>query len=102
MMIRNQPAIYLPSQAIRTDLDVYGENVRKIDPIDSPAFGCVMAICVGAMVVGSIHTTVKEGEHVKRGQEFGYFPFGMYSQIESLISSSDTLCSGGSTIVLLF
>ncbi|KAJ7017088.1 phosphatidylserine decarboxylase-domain-containing protein [Mycena alexandri] len=71
-------------QAIRTALDVYGENARKIVPIDSPQFGRVMAVCVGAMMVGSIETTVKEGETVKRGQEFGYFAFG------------------GSTIVLLF
>jgi phosphatidylserine decarboxylase len=67
MTIRNQLAIYPPSQAIRTALDVYGENVRKIVPIDSPAFGHVVAVCVGVMMVGSIHTTVKEGEHVKRG-----------------------------------
>ncbi|KAJ7472559.1 phosphatidylserine decarboxylase-domain-containing protein [Mycena latifolia] len=71
-------------QAIRTALDVYGENARKIVPIDSPQFGRVIAVCVGAMMVGSIETTVKEGETVKRGQEFGYFAFG------------------GSTIVLLF
>ncbi|KAJ7157527.1 phosphatidylserine decarboxylase-domain-containing protein [Mycena crocata] len=71
-------------QAIRTALDVYGENARKIVPIDSPQFGRVIAVCVGAMMVGSIETTVKEGEAVKRGQEFGYFAFG------------------GSTIVLLF
>jgi phosphatidylserine decarboxylase len=67
-------------QAIRTALDVYGENARKIVPIDSPAFGRVMAVCVGAMMVGSIKTTVEEGEQVKRGQEFGYFAFGTYSQ----------------------
>ncbi|KIM74861.1 hypothetical protein PILCRDRAFT_691729 [Piloderma croceum F 1598] len=71
-------------QAIRTALDVYGKNVRKIVPVDSPALGCVMAVYVGAMMVGSIHTTGEEGEHVQRGQEFGYFAFG------------------GSTIVLLF
>ncbi|KAJ7070019.1 phosphatidylserine decarboxylase-domain-containing protein [Mycena amicta] len=71
-------------QAIRTALDVYGENARKIVPIDSPQFGRVIAVCVGAMMVGTIETTVKEGEMVKRGQEFGYFAFG------------------GSTIVLLF
>ncbi|RDB20431.1 Phosphatidylserine decarboxylase proenzyme 3, partial [Hypsizygus marmoreus] len=71
-------------QAIRSSLDVYGENVRKIVPIDSPHFGRVMAVCVGAMMVGSIKTTVQEGEYVLRGQEFGYFAFG------------------GSTIVLLF
>lgn len=55
---------------------MYGENVRKIVPIDSPQFGRVMAVCVGAMMVGSIKTTVEEGESVKRGQEFGYFAFG--------------------------
>ncbi|KAG6815105.1 hypothetical protein H0H87_005075, partial [Tephrocybe sp. NHM501043] len=71
-------------QAIRSSLDVYGENVRKIVPIESPQFGRVMAVCIGAMMVGSIKTTVEEGEHVHRGQEFGYFAFG------------------GSTIVVLF
>ena len=65
-------------QAIRTGLDVYGENARKIVPIDSPTFGRVMAVCVGAMMVGSILTTVKEGEYVARGQEFGYFAFGAF------------------------
>ncbi|CEL55676.1 phosphatidylserine decarboxylase [Rhizoctonia solani AG-1 IB] len=71
-------------QAIRTQLDVYGDNARKIVPIDSPVFGRVMCVCIGAMMVGSIVTTVKEGEPIARGQEFGYFAFG------------------GSTIVLLF
>ena len=74
----------LQPQAIRSALDVYGENARKIVPIDSPKFGRVFAVCVGAMMVGSIQTTVEEGEEVRRGQEFGYFAFG------------------GSTIVLLF
>ena len=55
---------------------MYGENARKIVPIDSPQFGRVMAVCVGAMMVGSIKTTVQEGEYVQRGQEFGYFAFG--------------------------
>lgn len=59
-------------------MDVYGENVRKIIPIDSPQFGRVMVVCVGAMMVGSIKTTVEEGQDVKRGQELGYFAFGKY------------------------
>jgi len=71
-------------QAIRTALDVYGENARKIVPIDSPQFGRVYAVCIGAMMVGSIKTTVEEGQEIKRGDEFGYFAFG------------------GSTIVVLF
>lgn len=50
-------------------------------PIDSPQFGRVMAVCVGAMMVGSILTTVEEGEEVKRGQEFGYFAFGIWPRL---------------------
>ena len=70
--------------AIRSALDVYGENVRVICPIDSPKFGRVMVICVGAMMVGSTVITRKEGEEVKRAEELGYFKFG------------------GSTILVLF
>jgi phosphatidylserine decarboxylase len=36
-------------QAIRTMLDVYGENVRKVVPVQSEEFGLVMTIWVGAM-----------------------------------------------------
>lgn len=70
--------------AIRSALDVYGENVRVIVPIDTVNFGRVMVICVGAMMVGSTVITRQEGEEVKRAEELGYFKFG------------------GSTIVLLF
>ncbi|KAI1099236.1 phosphatidylserine decarboxylase-domain-containing protein [Jackrogersella minutella] len=70
--------------AIRSALDVYGENVRVICPIDTELFGRVMVICVGAMMVGSTVITRNEGEEVKRAEELGYFKFG------------------GSTIVTLF
>lgn len=70
--------------AIRSALDVYGENVRVVVPIESEQHGRVMVVCVGAMMVGSTVITRKEGEHVKRAEELGYFKFG------------------GSTLVLLF
>ncbi|KAL9129421.1 MAG: hypothetical protein Q9217_002126 [Psora testacea] len=70
--------------AIRSALDVYGENVRVCVPIDSVAHGRVMVICVGAMMVGSTVITRKGGEKVCRAEELGYFKFG------------------GSTILLLF
>lgn len=70
--------------AIRSALDVYGENVRVVCPIDTEIFGRVMVICVGAMMVGSTVITREEGEEVKRAEELGYFKFG------------------GSTIVVLF
>ncbi|KAH7384320.1 phosphatidylserine decarboxylase-domain-containing protein [Phaeosphaeria sp. MPI-PUGE-AT-0046c] len=70
--------------AIRSALDVYGENIRVICPIDSVAHGRVMVICVGAMMVGSTVITRKKGDQVKRAEELGYFKFG------------------GSTLLLLF
>ncbi|KAJ5519569.1 Phosphatidylserine decarboxylase-related protein [Penicillium fimorum] len=62
--------------AIRSALDVYGENVRILVPIDSVAHGRVMVVCVGAMMVGSTVITRKAGEKVSRGEELGYFKFG--------------------------
>lgn len=41
-------------QAIRTELDVYGENIRKIVPVHSEEFGTVMTVWVGAMSMFSI------------------------------------------------
>ena len=70
--------------AIRSALDVYGENIRVVVPIDSQVHGRVMVICVGAMMVGSTIITREKGEHVKRAEELGYFKFG------------------GSTLLLLF
>ena len=70
--------------AIRSALDVYGENIRVIVPIDSVAHGRVMVVCVGAMMVGSTVITRKPGERVARAEELGYFKFG------------------GSTLLLLF
>ncbi|XWW95945.1 hypothetical protein V2A60_003914 [Cordyceps javanica] len=70
--------------AIRSALDVYGENVRVVVPIDSDVHGRVMVICVGAMMVGSTVITRTAGERVQRAEELGYFKFG------------------GSTILLLF
>ncbi|KAH8725926.1 phosphatidylserine decarboxylase-domain-containing protein [Phaeosphaeriaceae sp. PMI808] len=70
--------------AIRSALDVYGENVRVICPIDSVTHGRVMVICIGAMMVGSTVITRKKGDRVRRAEELGYFKFG------------------GSTLLLLF
>lgn len=87
-------------QAIRTQLDVYGENARKIVPIDSPVYGRVFCACIGAMMVGTIVTTVNEGDEIRRGQEFGYFAFGTYSVRRRLLGVN--IQSGGSTIVTIF
>lgn len=62
--------------AIRSALDVYGENVRVLVPIDSVSHGRVMVVCVGAMMVGSTVITRQAGEQVSRAEELGYFKFG--------------------------
>jgi phosphatidylserine decarboxylase len=72
--------------AIREDVDVYTENKRAFLLIESPTFGNVCYITVGATMVGSIAFTEKGkvGESLKRGDEIGYFAFG------------------GSTVLILF
>ena len=70
--------------AIRSSLDVFGENIRVVFPIESDEFGTVMVVCVGAMMVGSTVITASAGGQIKRMDELGYFQFG------------------GSTLVVLF
>lgn len=62
--------------AIRSQLDVFGENVRAIVTIDTEDFGPVVVIPVGAMMVGSIVLSKLEGQTIERGEELGYFKFG--------------------------
>ncbi|TIC11746.1 hypothetical protein E3Q14_02147 [Wallemia mellicola] len=71
-------------QAVRSPISIFSENVRVIVPIHTESYGTVIAVCIGAMMVGSTILTKKEGDSVQRGEEFGYFAFG------------------GSTIVCLF
>ncbi|RCI03615.1 hypothetical protein CU098_008171 [Rhizopus stolonifer] len=62
--------------AIRTTIDVFGENARTVVWIDSKEFGKVAVVCVGAMLVGSIIITAQVGSEIKRTDEMGYFAFG--------------------------
>lgn len=70
--------------AVRSALDVFGENVRTVVTLQTEEYGNVEIVLVGAMMVGSILISVKLNEEVKKGQELGYFKFG------------------GSTVVLIF
>ncbi len=64
--------------------EVFCENKREICRLKTLEKGEMLLIPVGATMVGSIHSTYKPDEPVKKGNEMGYFAFG------------------GSTIVLLF
>jgi len=87
--------------AIRSALDVYGENIRVVVPIDSEKHGRVMVICVGAMMVGSTIITRKAGERVHRAEELGYFKFGKLLPTKPAVGILTTI-SGGSTLLVLF
>lgn len=77
--------------AVRSSLDVFGENVRMVIPLESPEFGTLLMIAVGAMMVGSIILDRKEGDFVKRGEELGYFKFGGSTVVLVVPSKSLTL-----------
>ncbi|KAI9489700.1 phosphatidylserine decarboxylase-domain-containing protein [Zychaea mexicana] len=62
--------------AIRTTLDVYGDNARAVVTLETEAFGKVAVVLIGAMMVGSIVLTPKTGDYLSRTDELGYFAFG--------------------------
>ena len=49
--------------AVNSAIDVFGENKRVITVLDTPAFGKVVAVSVGATMVGSIVHVVDQGAH---------------------------------------
>ena len=55
---------------------MFTDNKRSVTFIDSPAFGTVAYVCIGALLVGSIIHTSVVGRPVIRGQEHGYFAYG--------------------------
>ncbi|XP_062175989.1 phosphatidylserine decarboxylase proenzyme 2-like isoform X2 [Alnus glutinosa] len=56
--------------------NVFTENKRVVSTISTADFGKVALIAIGATMVGSITFSKKEGDYVKKGDEFGYFSFG--------------------------
>jgi phosphatidylserine decarboxylase len=64
-------------------VDVLGRNRRIVVVVDSPAFGPVAMVVVGAVKVGSVELTASPGR-VNKGEEMGQFRYG------------------GSTVVLVF
>lgn len=70
--------------AVNQEVDVYTDNKRVCTILESPIFGKVAYITVGATMVGSIILTTYESLAAKKGDEHGYFAFG------------------GSTLLLLF
>jgi phosphatidylserine decarboxylase len=62
--------------ALRHNLRYLVENKRAVTLVDSPAFGTVAVIEVGATNVGSIQQTFTPGQPAEKGAEKGFFAFG--------------------------
>lgn len=56
--------------------NVFTENKRDVLVLDTPAFGAVALVAVGATLVGSIRWAVAPGDFVAKGDELGHFAFG--------------------------
>ncbi|XP_061980379.1 phosphatidylserine decarboxylase proenzyme 3-like isoform X2 [Populus nigra] len=56
--------------------NVFTQNKREVSIISTAHFGKVAFVAIGATMVGSITFSKKAGDHVKKGDELGYFSFG--------------------------
>ncbi|KAG0184647.1 hypothetical protein DFQ28_010774 [Apophysomyces sp. BC1034] len=92
--------------AIRTTLDVFGENTRTVVTMESEQFGQVAVVCVGAMLVGSVVMTAQIGSYLRRTDEMGYFAFGgstlvVLWQKDAIVLDQDLLTNSGKTLETL-
>jgi len=68
-------------QAVNENFNVFTENRRDVILLNLPANGSappkpVIFVAVGAMLVGSIAWSLKQGDEVKKADELGYFAYG--------------------------
>lgn len=62
--------------SVRKNMEIFSENKRMVTEIESPIFGKVLFIEIGATNVGSIHQTYTPNSFCQKGSEKGYFSFG--------------------------
>ena len=64
------------------DVDVFTANKRDITLLSVPSMNAgesptpIPIIAIGAMLVGSIAHTRKQGDNIAKGEELGYFAYG--------------------------
>jgi len=56
--------------------DVFTVNKRSVMILETPEFGTVAFVAIGATLVGSIVWTASVGDSVAKGDELGFFQFG--------------------------
>ena len=62
--------------ALRQNLAYLWENKRMVTLVESPVFGRVAVVEIGATMVGSIFQSFIPGKVVAKGDEKGLFKFG--------------------------
>ena len=62
--------------AVKKNIHIFSQNKRMITELDSPEFGKVLFIEIGATNVGTINQTFEANFPYKKGEEKGYFSFG--------------------------
>ncbi len=62
--------------ALDKSLSILTENKRMICTLESPQFGEVLIVEIGATNVGTISQTYTPGKPVEKGEEKGFFSFG--------------------------
>ncbi|GAA98930.1 hypothetical protein E5Q_05618 [Mixia osmundae IAM 14324] len=80
-------------QAIRENFDVFTANRRDVMVIETPCLDGastfpVAFVAIGAMLVGAICWSRKEGDQVKKGDELGWFQYGGSTVIAAFPSAS--------------
>ena len=77
----NGPLYSVNPVALRRNINIFTENKRAVTRIESPEFGTVLMLEVGATCVGGFEYTFIPGARVTKGAEKGYFRFGGSSTI---------------------
>jgi phosphatidylserine decarboxylase len=62
--------------ALRRNIRYLVQNKRQVSVLESPRFGAVAMVEVGATLVGGIRQTYVAGRPVTKGEEKGLFKFG--------------------------
>jgi len=72
----NGPLYSVSPIALRRDIAILWRNKRSLTTIDSPDFGEVLMLEVGATCVGGTIQTFEPNTSTEKGDEKGYFKFG--------------------------
>ena len=70
------PLFSVSPLALRQHLSYLWTNKRSITRLESPRFGTILLLEIGATCVGTITQTYRAGSPVAKGAEKGYFAFG--------------------------